>query len=408
MGGCTKPSEHNPEMFRYLVHGFNPVAASTVPMLNAYVNLSYLKAGVKPTITPYVDLLTEPTKLRERHAISTSLIDKSHQGTWGDCGLILEIPNDSSVYTTSTSDSGSINYIQEEIEASASRQKIQSANQILSGSGSDIYNEVVIKGALAELTGFFIKVYIDTRKALNPGLAQKIILQAKSLNLPVVELDVEPKRKYFCQYNEHSDSYHLGYGEYTLIIPVSRTKKDSPLYCVDRDEIGFFPTLDFYETIVSNFKKDLHEITEKLSSIYKVKNKERQLPVIGFNEDGSIKFIRGQLGEGKDTTFEYYVSVSKQEYRPRMQNLQDMRSMNIISKSRANDQLPFEDIKKVVLSNTDKITENQFDEFADRVKINIADYNIKYGELKNLLQSSDTRIKNYYLKIDLDKLPPKS
>lgn len=84
-GGVTSPNQHNSRNFRYTVYGINPVAKLYMPDLGIDFMKQDMASGV---------------------GVSMSLIDQNHIGTWGNVGLIIEIPRENMI-AASSSDLGS-------------------------------------------------------------------------------------------------------------------------------------------------------------------------------------------------------------------------------------------------------------------------------------------------------------
>ena len=49
-GNCTDPARHNPNEYRYLVHGFNPSASNVLGVLSLQNAINQDKQGIKNLI----------------------------------------------------------------------------------------------------------------------------------------------------------------------------------------------------------------------------------------------------------------------------------------------------------------------------------------------------------------------
>ena len=87
-GNCTDPARHNPNEYRYLVHGFNPSASYGLAMLSAQNTINKNNQYGDQSI----NLIEYPEKLADRVSMSMSLIDQSHTVTWGGEELLLKLP----------------------------------------------------------------------------------------------------------------------------------------------------------------------------------------------------------------------------------------------------------------------------------------------------------------------------
>ena len=397
--GLSDPNDHNPDRYRYLVHAFNPMAKGTVGLINAQAQLSLIKSKTPHKVTKHVDLFFQPERLEEREAISCSLIDQDHSGTWGDCGLMLQLQADPLI--TSSSDCGTIGYVAEILEEQIRASKTLSPNKLLDQTGKETYNEVVVRGKTANLRGFFVKVYEDSHEPLNPEMAKIIKFKAQSLNLPVVEIKSPVKKTFDCSFNLYSKSYNVCYGEYRLDIP---TVSDKPLYATDREGLGFFPEWRWLLDIYEIYKAKMPGISiDLLKEKYDKYNKERLKPVVRFKENiDEISFVRGQIGAGKLGTREYFISEGKIVINNRIDNLRKRQSGNETLKT-----LDLEEWKKIDLDEVDKIRQHvlgQADQevhvklvvFFNKIKEKIAIEKIKPLEerfpqlLKLLLQPTNT------------------
>lgn len=102
-GGVSDPNLHNPESFRYLIHGINPMAT-----MNISAQASFGKDISEDIGDQSINMTQHPEDLAKRVSLSMSIIDPDHLGTWGNAGLIVEAPVEN-VVITSPQDSGTAN-----------------------------------------------------------------------------------------------------------------------------------------------------------------------------------------------------------------------------------------------------------------------------------------------------------
>jgi hypothetical protein len=91
----------------------------------------------------------------------------------------------------------------------------------------------------------------------------------------------------------------------------------------DRDYMSFFPELDWLLETFRLYKNKIPDIDESfVKELYERKNRERLKPKIVYDEKGSVLYIKGEWGAGKEGTKIYHFSNYNAYFKSRMQNLQ--------------------------------------------------------------------------------------
>lgn len=194
-GGCvTDPNKHQEGNFRYTVYGIN--LSAKFAMMDEGLKMAESGLATQDEITKQAtNLLVRPEMVASRVGVSMSIIDQDHRGTWGDVGLIIGVPVENMI-ATSTSDLGSGGTSAEWLRRIGQRHQILDPEQILGGSGKDNYNEIVAwgtteSGSKLKLVGFFAKTvegeYVDAENAY------QLEAQAKRLGIPLVKIE-QPNR----------------------------------------------------------------------------------------------------------------------------------------------------------------------------------------------------------------------
>jgi hypothetical protein len=106
-GDTTDPSSHDPNNFRYLVHGMS--VRGTASMAEAYEGINRDSYGLtdEAVAAQRTDLLSTPEQVQKRITMSTSLIDAERRHTWNEAGIILGVPEED-VLITAPRDVGTI------------------------------------------------------------------------------------------------------------------------------------------------------------------------------------------------------------------------------------------------------------------------------------------------------------
>ena len=142
-GEVTDPKQHDPSKFRYLVHAINPMATTSMGMVGAMVMKDEPTSVDEAEGDQTINLYSNPEKLGDRVALSSSLIDQEHHGTWGDVGLIYETPPEN-VLITSPQDVGAMVMSKKRLEEQALKHTKLTPEELLRQTYNSSYNEVVV------------------------------------------------------------------------------------------------------------------------------------------------------------------------------------------------------------------------------------------------------------------------
>src|SRR3989344_6607152 len=142
-GGVADPRTHDPATFRYLIHAINPMATSSMGLVGAMVAKDEPRSMTKEDGDQTINLYSQPERLDQRVALSCSLVDQGHHGTWGRAGLIIEAPQEN-VLITDSSDVGAIVMSKKSLLEQARKRHLLTADQLLQQTYSSSYNEVVV------------------------------------------------------------------------------------------------------------------------------------------------------------------------------------------------------------------------------------------------------------------------
>lgn len=258
-GGVTDPREHQDNRFRYLVHAFNPHSSID----REWVDFVAKQSGLETTEKGIpVNLFVKPEDISQRSALSLSLIDEKHRATWGNYGLIVEVPR-ANVILVSTSDSGSVPAVESILREQIRRNPPMNGDQLIANSSPNTYNEVVSLGKTesgeAKVVGFFAK--IDAEGYLDQSQVWRLKQHAERLNLPFVEISAE-----------------------------------SPF---ERDEIQITPQQD---EIYINYLSKRYILCSGNKSVFDVLNSRRETHFMSPNEaDELFRFLESRIAAGEVT-----------------------------------------------------------------------------------------------------------
>jgi hypothetical protein len=300
-GNVTNPKNHNPAKYRYLVHAINPAAKismsrTSMDVIHDQKNMIDEEEGDQS-----INLYSQPERLAERVALSCSLIDESHYGTWGKVGLIIEFPPEN-VSITSSSDAGAFVMSKKLLEEQARKNPILTAEQLLKQTHSSSYNEIVIiankDGKKIRLAGFFYKAS-DDGKPLDEGLFQKIKDNAERLNLPLVPL-TEPNP---FEENEITTDKNGN-------ISVSFEGKNYSLFShpiwgfkyldAQRDLVFFCSPEEIGKILAYLSKNNIdNKKIEQIRKEYAKINEERNKPKVKYDDKREISVINKIIGYGE-------------------------------------------------------------------------------------------------------------
>jgi hypothetical protein len=252
----TNPCYHNPDNFRYLVHGLMRGA-------NSVAHDFLRKEGVFDD-NQNIDLLTEPERISEKLHISSSLIDEAHTGTWGDYGFIIEAPFENIEHMTSEDGGTGFSGLEVPLE-----NIVVSGDELLNQTSAVQYNEIKLKGSTefgdVRIVGCWYKKDDEPGNSFDSwgdGLGfhtdpviTLLEIKAAQLGVPVIELkqiyeplDDEVELIYDDPYlpgaglrmaiNENGIRYFIDYEAGTFI---SMDEKRQP-WSMTRDELIAFQT----------------------------------------------------------------------------------------------------------------------------------------------------------------------
>lgn len=302
-GGVTDPKVHDPDAFRYLVHGLSTNGHATV----VYGMKIDIEEGVEwdgDQGDQRVNLYDYPERITERVSLSTSLIDQSHRSTWGDGGLIIHA-HPSNIAITSPGDNGTRNNNLGAIRAQAKARPILAPENLLAQTKTNSHNEVVVvakqgEGPL-EIAGFFIKTD-RFGEPLNQQLAEQMRSHAIRLKVPLVPI-VEKSfynsdRVDLTQPGRIAIEYRGN--RYSLI---GFDDKIGGLTAYDSHMRPYFPGPSEVEDAVNYALSSGGigpELAKQILDEYAAKDKMRQTPTVYFREDGSVDRISYKKGYGSD------------------------------------------------------------------------------------------------------------
>ncbi len=311
-GGVTDPRHHKPRNFRYTVYGIDLMSKLGMTMQG----IDFMQRGEasqEEAKKQGINLLRKPEAVAERVGVSMSLIDQDHIGTWGNSGLIIEVPVDNMI-AASTTDLGSGGTSAEWLKRIGRLNSIQGADQILLGSGKDNYNEIVAwgtseDGSPLKLAGFFSKT-IDGED-VDPDNAKILREHAKRLGLPFVQ--IETFKKYMDERLEYHpenkllsrrESLYMSYGGRRYIILSGGVYEFKVLNATD--ETHFMSPEEFEEMLINLRRinaegedKISSRIIEELREKYHEADAERRKPKLE-SSDGKVIGFAVTFGYGDE------------------------------------------------------------------------------------------------------------
>lgn len=316
-GNTTDPKNHDPNNFRYLVYGINPMAKLTVPSVMHQEISDRVDGGesVDNNIRAgqAVDLLARPEQLSGRVSLGMSLIDQGHLGTWGSGGLILQVPQ-GNVLLTSGEDLGAVNWNIDRLRERGKKEPPMEAEALLQRTTPSSYNEVVAatqtENGSIQLQGFFIKTNVDG-DPISQTLADEIRKQADRLHLPVVPIkEYSPYSEDKVIETDKRIEVWMGGKVYTLYLqpnypPGSEGKWEFKVY--DQKSSRFMSSGELEGVLQFGQTKDLQSAVEEIRAKYAEADSERQKPKIELDEQGNIKSIKRRAGY-KDNEEELIIS----------------------------------------------------------------------------------------------------
>lgn len=305
-GNVSDPRKHNPNKFRYLLHGINPLARSSMGLVAALMQPGQ-NAEVSKVGDQTIDLSEKPERLAERVALSCSLIDQDHYGTWGKAGLIVEAPV-GNVCITQTSDAGAFVMDKNRLLEQSGRQPLLTADQLLPQTPSGSYNEVVVladnNSQKVRLAGFFIKNIDGT--PLDEDLAEKFRMHATRLNLPIIEIpEPNPYQENRIVRFKSELSVLFNGKEYSLVGPEERRFKSN----LPRGFSLFSSPAEIKQVLQFLREQGISEAEVKqLEQDYIEVDKRRQQPKVYFDDNGDVLRIEKSEGYGEE---EIKINISR-------------------------------------------------------------------------------------------------
>jgi hypothetical protein len=279
-----------------------------------------------------INLYDEPEKLGGRVALSMSLIDQGHKGTWGDGGLIVGAAPENIVVTSCT-DNGTNNNNLDQVLAQASRQPKFSGDSLLAQTSPTQYNEVVAvcKQGIhpLELKGFFIKTS-PSGEPLSRQLAGQMRDHARRLGLPLVNIAAEAFYATDRVDMQEGGKLAVEYGGSRYLL---NGYEDSKFTAYDEMIRPSFPSPAEVEAAVA-FGVGSGNVTPDLAAQvlenYSAFDRQRQTPTARFKEDGSVSDVSYMIGYGK---YEDEVKISVGGYGSRINRAKQIEAIKSIGLS---------------------------------------------------------------------------
>ncbi len=300
-GSTTNPDQHDTQNFRYLVHAINP--ASRVHM-NTLAAQEQIRSEITKSLEgdQSINLSQSPEGLSGRIALSMSLIDQNHTGTWGQAGLIVGVPS-ANLLMGSNHDIGAHLYNRNLLIRQAQNMSVPAPEDILRQTGRGSYNEIIAYGSAGtsrlELAGFFAKT-TETKDFLDEDLAQLFKGHAERLRLPFVTI-TEPnpyKKEYIREHNEGGPYdkggitvYFEGRVYYLFVL--------DKFWVRDQRDFSFFPSPDEVVSVLGYLRDKgfSQKKVDELAQLYHQADDKRKIPsVIRENGFGIV----AEEGYGKD------------------------------------------------------------------------------------------------------------
>ena len=175
----TSPAKHNDRKFCYVVHGLKDMGG------RIHQRLFMARERVYDT-SQDIDLLQYPERVSDKKVISTSIVDQDHRATWGNVGLILNVPYNN-VIAAYREDVGTPFFDANRVK----KEKVPAVGDITESTHPSKYNEIVLVGSTigskVSVAGFWAKVYEDGQP-IDKALYQQTQQLAKIRGLPFVKI----------------------------------------------------------------------------------------------------------------------------------------------------------------------------------------------------------------------------
>lgn len=324
-GEVTDPRTHDPAKFRYLVHAINPFATSSMGMVGAMMLKDEPSSIRKDEGDQTINLFSNPERLDQRVALSSSLVDETHHGTWGQAGLIYEAPPEN-VLITSPQDVGAIVMSRQRLEEQARQHYKLTPDELLQQTYPSSYNEVVVlankDGKKVRLAGFFYKVTEDGTPK-DEALYRRMSQHAQRLDLPLVPI-TEPNPYRENKITRTEDRFSVQYGGklYTL-----QGSPDWRFKAYGQSGYSVFASPDEMEQVLGYLRENSTSDAEidQIRAEYQEADRVRQQPKITYDEHGNITLIEKRSGYG---TGEMKTSVSKGGYARRVNVIEEAKKFS--------------------------------------------------------------------------------
>lgn len=324
-GDVSDPRQHDPSKFRYLIHAINPMATSSMGMVGAMVARDEPRATLKEGGDQTINLFSQPERLDQRIALSCSVVDQDHHGTWGRAGLIVEAPQEN-VLITEPQDVGAIVMHKKSLLEQARKHHLLTANQLLQQTYSSSYNEVVVlannEGKKVVLAGFFYKTTEDGTP-MDEALYRKMSMHAHRLNLPLIPVtEPNPYKEDKITRTDERFSVQFGGKLYTL-----QGSPDWRFKAYGQSGFSVFASTDEIQQVFNYLRTnnvDEQEIAQ-LQQEYQEADRTRQLPKVTYDEQGNVTLIEKRSGYG---TGEMKTTVSRGGYARRVNIIEEAKKFS--------------------------------------------------------------------------------
>ena len=237
-----------------------------------------------------------------------SLIDQDHTGTWGDAGIIVEVP-EQNIVATSNQDMGSMNsdpaFLKQQF-ASSIRYK---GDELMQMTAPQSYNEVVafanVDDSKIGLKGFFYKTDRNG-EPINETVARKMQMHALRLGLPVVTVQTPgmyPNNEVKIE-KDDKIAVHLNGCRYLL------SGYDDSNFKVFDEKRSSFMSADQMKEITTFLEEQGYgdNFINVIIADYEEANTEHQRAKFTFDDNGDVESVKKSEGYGNSVT-EYFISA---------------------------------------------------------------------------------------------------
>lgn len=206
----TKPQNHDPAHFNYIVHGFREPIYFVLHSLGILPILAF--NGIEVDVeTRFMNLFQNPAAIADKIHISASYIDQDHRATHGPYGFILDVPGDN-IIETWDDDPGEFLPTKAWMKQRFKKRNLTTPNKLIKKTEYNMHNELLIIGthpqdpsSEVKISGIFIKLDETGRPLIPLWMIEKLELIAKQHNLappvyieePDSEIHRIPKYRYW-------------------------------------------------------------------------------------------------------------------------------------------------------------------------------------------------------------------